>query len=230
LAANNFNRVDAAGQSAGAEELRSIAIGSGKLERVVAHLKEIERRTGLERTLAIGELVLTQFFAGNPAAWRARGRNKDHSVRQLASHADCPFGKSALHEAVGVYVAMRAMPNVRTLGHITASHVASVLRLAENQRQAMLEQAEHEHWGVRELRQAVVNLRRAEGERRGRPVEASQVRALSALRASVRTASRVLVRVERTGSLSARTRTEMLSLARETARLTDALTALAHPP
>ncbi len=188
-------------------------------EEVVTRLKEIERRTGLERTLAIGELVLTRFFAGDAAAWRARGRRKDSSIRRLASHASCPFGKSALHEAVGVYVAVRELPSVRTSGHITASHIACVLRLPLDQRKQILEHAERERLGVRQLREAVVNLRREEGERRGRPVEAAQVRAVSALRACVRSANQALTRVVTSGPLSARARSEMTHLTEEASRL-----------
>lgn len=201
---------------------------ASNMDRVVVRLKEIERRTGLERTLAIGELVLTQFFDGSPAAWRTRGRNKDSSIRRLASHADCPFGKSALHEAIGVYVAVCELPSVRTSGHITASHVASVLRLAANQRQTILEQAEREHWGVRQLRQAVVSLRRAEGERRGRPAELAQVRALSALRACVRSLSQALRRVNESGALSPSARREVKDVARDTSQIVLELTEFAN--
>src|SRR4051812_9325298 len=74
------------------------------LDQVIIELQEIERRTGIERTIAIGELILNLFFRGNPADWRDRRRNKNNSVRRLADRVDCPFSKSALHEAVGVYV------------------------------------------------------------------------------------------------------------------------------
>ena len=207
---------------------RATADDSPNMDQVILRLKEIERRTGLERTLAIGELVLTQFFDGNAAAWRARSRNKDSSIRRLANHTGCPFGKSALHEAIGVYVAVRELPSVRTSGHITASHIASVLRLASSQRQGILEQAERERWGVRQLRQAVVKLRRAEGERRGRPAEMGQVRALSALRVCVRSANQALTRMHDCGPLSARVRAEMSRLAQDTSQLLLELTNLAN--
>ena len=34
----------------------------GVLDHVIIELREIERRTGIDRTIAIGELILTQFF------------------------------------------------------------------------------------------------------------------------------------------------------------------------
>jgi hypothetical protein len=139
------------------------------LSLVVRELKEIDRRSGIERTLAIGELIINRFFDGNSAAWRDRRRNKNNSVRRLAERKDCPFCKSALHEAVAVYVASLGLPCVRTFGHIGASHVAAVLRLPEAQREQVLRGADQSRLSVRELRKHVVSLRRAEGERRGRP-------------------------------------------------------------
>ena len=104
------------------------------VDGVIAELREIDRRTGVDRVLAIGELILNRFFGGDPRTWRDRRRNKNNSIRRLASRADCPFCRSALNEAVGVYVAVVALPCVRTFGHISASHVASVLGLPPSER------------------------------------------------------------------------------------------------
>jgi hypothetical protein len=172
------------------------------LDGVVAQLKEIERRTGIERTLAIGELVLTQFFGGNPAAWRDRRRNKNNSIRRLAERNDCPFCRSALNEAVGVYVAVLALPCVRTYGHVCASHVAAVLGLPVAERDPMLALAEREHWSVRELRQRVVDHRRSGGERRGRPPVGSEARTVSALHAVVAKLGRMVSALDEVGLLS----------------------------
>jgi hypothetical protein len=155
------------------------------LDDVVSELKEIDRRTGIERTLAIGELILNQFFGGDPSIWRDRRRNKNNSIRRLAEREDCPFCRSALNEAVGVYVAVVGLPCVRTFGHISASHVASVLRLPPTERQQVLQEAESGQWSVRELRQRVVTRRRAEGERRGRPPGLLERRYVSLLRQRV---------------------------------------------
>jgi hypothetical protein len=152
------------------------------LDRVVGELRELERRGGIERTLAIGELILMCFFGGNAATWRDRRRNKNNSIRRLASRAECPFSKSALNEAVAVYVASLTLPCVRTFGHIGASHVTAVLGLPERERERMLERADRERMSVRELRRAVVGTRRAEGERRGRPGRDAWARALGRVR------------------------------------------------
>jgi len=155
------------------------------LVRVVGELRELERRGGIARTLAIGELILTQFFGGNPAIWRDRRRNKNNSVRRLANCPECPLSKSALNEAVTVYVASLTLPCVRTLGHIGASHVMAVLGLHESERERMLEWAERERLSVREFRRQAVGVRRAKGERRGRPPHDAWARALDHIREAV---------------------------------------------
>lgn len=65
------------------------------LDEVVLELREIDRRTGIEKTLAIGELILVRFFGNDPEIWRNRKRNKNNSIRRLAEREDCPFRKSA---------------------------------------------------------------------------------------------------------------------------------------
>jgi hypothetical protein len=149
------------------------------LGRVVNELCEIARRTGIERTFAIGELILTRFFEGDASRWRDRRRNKNNSVRRLAEREDCPFSKSALNEAIAVHVAVLGLPCVRTFGHISASHVASVLRVSPEARQSILEVADRERWSVRELKQRVVAFRREQGERRGRPARNDESRVIS---------------------------------------------------
>ncbi|MET0790878.1 MAG: hypothetical protein ABW061_05110 [Polyangiaceae bacterium] len=215
-------------ESSGRSSLQVVSrVGDPALvEQVVAELRELERRTGIDRTLAIGELILGRFFGADPAAWRERRRNKNNSIRRLASRTDCPLSKSALHEAVGVYVAVLDMPSVRTSGHISASHVATVLRLPASARVRLLASAECERWSVRDLRQNVVALRRSEGERRGRPARDAQMRSLAALRSCLRHAAEVVVRLGDAFPLNAESKLELRGLAREASRLSTRLSEL----
>ena len=151
------------------------------LDNVVAKLREIERRSGLDRTLAIGALVLNAFFGGDASVWRDRRRNKNNSIRRLANRKDCPFCKSAHNDAVGVYVAVCALPRIRTYGHITSSHVAAVLTLTGPERELALATAENECWSVRKLRDQVIRARREAGERRGRPAANAQEQVVARL-------------------------------------------------
>ena len=139
------------------------------LDATVVQLRELERRSGLERMVAIGRLVLDQFFRGSAAAWRERRKNKNNSVRRLAQHPDCPFSHSSLNQALGVYVAVRALPCVQTFKHVGACHVIAVLHLNEAAQLLWLEKAEEAQWSIRQLKAAVLESRRLGGERRGRP-------------------------------------------------------------
>jgi hypothetical protein len=156
------------------------------LDDIVARLRSIDRQSGLDRTLAIGEVILNQFFGGDASIWRLRRRNKNNSIRRLAARKDCPFGKSALNDAVAVYVALREMPSVRTFGHIGPSHITAVLGLDEAAREAMLRQADSDRLSVRRLRERVVEARRLVGERRGRPAATPAQRLVARLRGCVR--------------------------------------------
>jgi hypothetical protein len=189
------------------------------LERVVGKLREIERRNGIERTLAVGKLILEEFFAGDASLWRDRRRGKNNSVRRLAERPDCPFSRSSLNEALAVYVASLHLPCVRTFGHIGTGHVASVLTLPLSEQEAMLEGAEREHLSVRELRERVVSARRTAGERRGRPALQALERAISAIESDVR---RLTAAIRRLGSLGAADSPAQVRLAALSAELSAA--------
>jgi hypothetical protein len=138
-------------------------------EATVVELRALERKSGLERMVSIGRLVLNRFFGGSPAAWRERRRNKNNSVRRLAKHPGCPFSHSSLNQALGVYVTVSSLPCVQTFEHCGASHVIAVLHLPLDAQASWLQRAECERWSVRDLKAAVLTSRRLEGERRGRP-------------------------------------------------------------
>ncbi len=177
-------------------QLASRIVQPDLLDRVIIELRTIERRTGLERTLAIGATVLDSFFAGDPNTWRDRRRNKNNSIRRLAEREDCPFCKSALNDAVGVYVAVRELPWAREFQHVSASHITAVLRLSADDREQALKAAEQERWSVRQLREHVVNQRRQQGERRGRPAASAETQFLAALRVGLRTLEQTLVHLQ----------------------------------
>jgi|GEM_PF-6014180 len=162
-----------------------------QLVDVAGRIREIMRHNGLARTLAIGHLMLERFYGGDEKLWRCRRAKKSNSIRRLAARPDCPVGKSTLNEAVGVYVAARQLPFVACAQHIGAGHVAAVLRLDHAGREYWLQRAEREKLSVRELRALLVDDRRANGERRGRPA----LKQLERLSTRVRGAMR-LVQVE----------------------------------
>lgn len=139
------------------------------LDEVVVTLQQLHRREGIETTLAVGELILTRFFGSDAALWRQRNRNKNNSIRRLASRPDCPMKRSKLNDAVAIYVVACDHPRVRTFGHILPGHIRVVFALPSADQLDFLEQAEVERWSVRRLKEEVTQHRRAQGERRGRP-------------------------------------------------------------
>jgi hypothetical protein len=147
-------------ESAEMVDVTRTALDAAALDDVLVELRGIAHLRGLERTLAIGELLLTRFYADSVVAWRERRRNKLNSIRRLAARSDCPFSKSALNDAVATFVMVRQLPSVRTLRHVGASHIAVVLALNAAQAGEMLAQAEAECWSVRLLKQRVASLPR----------------------------------------------------------------------
>lgn len=91
-----------------------------------------------------------------------------------------------------MYLLCQDMPRVRTCSHVGPSHVAAVLSLPPDRQASLLDRAEHDRWSVRRLREAVVELHRVAGERRGRPRRAPSDRGQQ----EVRTAIQALERAE----------------------------------
>jgi hypothetical protein len=157
-----------------------------ELETVVTELRSVARRAGMDRTLAIGSLVLHRFFGGSVQAWQERRKNKNNSVRRLAQHPLCPLSRSAINQAIGIFVTLQTLACGQTFSHIEASHVAAVLHLRPHSQREWLERAERERWGVRQLKEYVTQQRRQTGERRGRPRVSRKNHALSSARRFVR--------------------------------------------
>jgi hypothetical protein len=144
--------------SAESPAVPSAALDEAALDEVVTRLREIDQLQGLERTLGIGELILSRFYAGEVAAWRERRRNKQNSIRRLATMKDCPYSKSALNDAVATFVMVAQLPAARTFKHVGASHLAAVLSLNVTRADELLTQAENERLSVRQLKQLVAAL------------------------------------------------------------------------
>ena len=139
------------------------------LDAVAGEVRAVLRRAGLERTLAIGSLVLDRFFGGSVEAWRARRNNKNNSVRRLAERPDCPLSRSSLNRAIGIYAVTRAVPCVLKLAQIEAGHFGIVLPFAACDQELWLAKADANRWSVRQLRDAILSERRQRVERRCRP-------------------------------------------------------------
>jgi hypothetical protein len=160
----------------------AVRADDAELHHVISELSQILQETGLQRTLAIGRLVLDRFFHGSAQAWRDRRRNKNNSVRRLADCVECPLSRSALNQAIGVYALVQTLPSPEQLEALGASHFSLVLPLPPHEQEHWLRCASAERWSVRELRQELLEARRAQGERRGRPRLSGLDKALAQLR------------------------------------------------
>lgn len=160
------------------------------VEQVVDELRGIMRQTGLARTLAVGQIVLDRFFGGSTELWQDRRRNKNNSIRRLADCPTCPLSRSALNQAVGVFAALRNMPGAADLQHIGASHIAVVLTLPDDAREAWLIRANDQLWSVRRLSDEIRGERRLMGERRGRPARTLVAKVLGRVNAALDTLER----------------------------------------
>jgi hypothetical protein len=191
-----------------------VDVSDAELASVAQELAAIAHTSQWERILAIGKLILVRFFGNDERAWRDRRRNKDQSIRRLAQRADCPMGKSGLTEAVGVYVLTCRQPELSRLRGVTPTHVGRTLGLKPAVALSLLQLAEKNAWSVRELALETRRLRRAMGDRRGRPVSRSDRRAESSGKRALRALE--LMRVELTSvvSFDGKTRERLASVCR----------------
>ena len=140
------------------------SLSDADVGKVAVRIAELDRQLGWDRTLAIGDIVIRSFFGGNVEAWHNR-RDSQRSLRRLAEHPNCPLKKSALADAVGVYVAAVADPELPKATGLAPSHVACVLKLEHAARRHLLRQVQEQGLSVRELAERVRAIRYAGGKR-----------------------------------------------------------------
>jgi hypothetical protein len=164
--------------------------GKVDVNRVVADLRTIDHATVWERTMAVGKVVFEGIFAGNAIEWRAKRGNKSTSLRKLVAHPHCPFKKSALSNAVNVYLFVKDSPDVCNL-KITPSHIGCVSGIQSSAAVELLKRASENDWSIRQLAEHVKLERREAGERRGRPRSPTAQRAETLGRRGLRALERM---------------------------------------
>lgn len=140
-----------------------------ELDDIAECLRGFRGRPRLESVLAIGQLLFDRFFEGSTVVWRDHSPHKANSLRRLAQRPSCPMSKSALHQAVAVYIASRSLAIVQTSGHIELSHIVAVLSIEENERALLLRLAAERCWSVRRLKREMIRLAPRASSPRGRP-------------------------------------------------------------
>lgn len=153
------------------------------LDRAVEDINRIYRAHGLETARAIGEYVVTTFFAGDLDA--ALRHSRTHATwRALAGRDDLLVSYSNLWSCVQVLDQLHRLPE--DIGAaLSVSHHRRLLALRDEDARARLaEAAVAEDLTVRELEERIA-AQRAEtqvGERRGRKPLPRIVKAIRALR------------------------------------------------
>ena len=111
--------------------------------------------------LEIGQYVFKRFFHDNPEEVRFRGRQKETSFRELASHPELQISPSNLHNAVHLAIQEHQLitAGVQSSEQITPSHKVELLRVKELEDKARLvSQAVDERLSVRQLRERIDRL------------------------------------------------------------------------
>ncbi|HEY3496792.1 MAG TPA: hypothetical protein VGK73_18970 [Polyangiaceae bacterium] len=202
---------------------RSVGVGDTVIGEVLVELRTIDHRSRWDRTLAIGKLIFVRFFQEDERRWQTRQRNKNESIRRLAAKPDCPYGKSMLTQAVGVYLFCLAHREIEYAEPLTPTHVGSVLGLESQEAVRLLETGRTRAWSAREIAAAATRIRRSQGERRGRPQSQSAQKAETWVRRALAALHNVNESLEQAGPPSDAHRTLLadyyVRLERELAQL-----------
>lgn len=134
-----------------------------ELDRAFQELRVIEQSSGWARVHAIANVLvrIRDIFQ------EREGRTP--SLRSLAAHPNCPLGKSQLRDALEAERVYREDVQIRESAFLTPSHVAVTASLSPDLRSQVLSLAEDQRLNVRELGEQARELRKAAGEKRGRP-------------------------------------------------------------
>jgi hypothetical protein len=170
----------------GGGESSQKALSEGDIHRIVLALRDVDQESAWGRVLEVGRLVFENIVAGDEAAWRSRRGQKDVSLRKLVQHHSCPYKKSALCSAVNVHLFVRAHPQTRRMPGITPTHVVQIFGLKAPDALDLLARAAAVGWSARDLGRQVRVLRKADGERRGRPAAARSAKAETMARRAVK--------------------------------------------
>jgi hypothetical protein len=168
--------------SSASQHISTLGPSARELVQFNLELAEFRHQHWIKEFWEVGKRTLERFFEGNDKLFRSRSKSKTNSISRLAALPGAPYGKQALLDRVGVYLALRTlMPLVEVHNGLTASHIVAVLSLGEDARHLYLKQAVEQSWSARMLRQRVVCLHRESGERRGRPSSRAVYRGVNLL-------------------------------------------------
>jgi len=138
------------------------------LDALAAELGHSRRRTLLALAVEWGERILTVVYGGDIERMRARGDDKDASLRGLAERLD--VSPARLHHAVQIHDFVGRYPALVALEGLTVTHFRCVMPLPDARRVELLRAAAHNGWTTKTLeRHARAIKKTLTGGRGGRP-------------------------------------------------------------
>jgi len=126
------------------------------VDRVALQIDAIGRKFTMAFALAIGKVIIDNFYEGDLSQWRKRGR-RDASFRKLAIHHHNPLGESGLYRSVAIYELVRRL-NINPRGPLSSTHLREVIPLPPEEQERLLREAEKEAWSTRKLRDEIERL------------------------------------------------------------------------
>jgi hypothetical protein len=127
------------------------------VRRTVLQLNALSRNTTLAFTLAVGDLVVKELYAGDVCRLRSRERKNHVALRKVASDPDLAMSPSALYRSIAIYEICQRVGG-QPWRHVSTTHVRLVLSVAPEEQERLLRDAEANRWGVRELERRVAGL------------------------------------------------------------------------
>ena len=141
----------------GPEPAEQVAL-ERRIQCVIGKLGSICKAATFDFALAVGRLVIDEFYDGDMNRWRNRDPGKEISLRKLARHPQLPMNPSALYRSVAIYELSERL-DLRSWKYISTSHMRLVLPLSPDEQARLLLAAETNAWSVRRLDQEVSTLR-----------------------------------------------------------------------
>jgi hypothetical protein len=134
---------------------------------VITQLNAICRTATFDFALSVGECVVKNLYHGDINRFRSRDRNKEQTLRTIATHPDLQMSPGALYRSVATYELCERL-GTQSWEHVSLSHVRLVLPLQSDDQARLLQQAESDRWPVQRLDDEVAALMRAQRPERHR--------------------------------------------------------------
>jgi len=126
-------------------------------EQLAEQIIKLQASSGTQIMSSVGELLFVAVYGSNEALYHSSDPTKGQSLAKLSQQpgmADAQWGRSKLHNAVGIYLLGRTLKSFKSYPHLQVSHYLTVIGLAPARQKTLLTQAESGRWTVAQLAKA----------------------------------------------------------------------------